>query len=512
MRNKKFKRASISHIKFIIIYTTLIYFVNNFLILDKFTKWFTTKGTLDLGGFLGFGALGLFLAIALISLFSHKYTTKIFAIFVIIASTFSTYFVSKYDTAIDSSMILNVINTNSSESLTLFSYSMIPYIIFLLVLPIIVILKIDINYDSAIKHISKSIATIIISLALGIGFIYLSFNAIHLAGNRSHKYILFQLAPVNFITSIANIGKKYIENNYVSKPDPVTIKASLKEKEDIIVVLAIGETSRQKNFSLYGYNKNTNPLLSKQNDIYILNGIAKYGSTIYAIPQILSRDDIKLPSIVQYVGIDSSCFVNFQLYGNCGTVKEIEVSNCGHNGKCHDEDVLPLLKEDLQTYKKGQKFVVLHLGAGSHGPLYNTRYPKEFQQFNPQCKSADVMNNCTKEELYNSFDNTILYVDYVVSNIIDTLEDSKLPYVFIYLSDHGESLLENDRVFHGMPPGITLPEEQAHIPLLIKASIPINIIKKDEYKQQDVYDTILDLLSIEVGLLKKDKVFIEKIK
>jgi lipid A ethanolaminephosphotransferase len=121
------------------------------------------------------------------------------------------------------------------------------------------------------------------------------------------------------------------------------------------------------------------------------------------------------------------------------------------------------------------------------------------------------MNNCTKEELYNSFDNTILYVDYVVSSLIDTLEQSKLPYIFIYLSDHGESLLENNRVFHGMPPGMDLPYEQAHIPLLVKSSIPIKILKKDEYTQQDVYDTIIDLLSIDIDILKKDKVFIQKL-
>jgi glucan phosphoethanolaminetransferase (alkaline phosphatase superfamily) len=84
----------------------------------------------------------------------------------------------------------------------------------------------------------------------------------------------------------------------------------------------------------------------------------------------------------------------------------------------------------------------MHIGGGSHGPSYHERYPTEFQKFQPICKDADVVNKCTKEELYNTFDNTILYVDYVVSNIIKTLDKSKVQYVFFYLSDHGESLLE----------------------------------------------------------------------
>ena len=504
-------KLKISSTKFILLYTTFIYIVNNILIYDKFTKWFITKDSMDYSGFIAYIFLGLFLSIALISIFSHKYTTKPFAIFIIISSVFSTYFISKFGVAIDRSMIVNIINTNTTESFTLFSANIIPYIFFLAIIPIVIILKLEIVYDKPIKHILKSISTFVIAIIIGLGLVYIKFDSLHLAGNKSEKYIAYQLVPVNFIIAIGSTVKHYIKDNYITPPKPVEIKAKLLKKENVIVVLAIGETSRQKNFKLYGYSKNTNPLLEKQKDLHILNGIAKYGSTIWALPQILSRDDIKLPSIASHVGISSSCFVNFQLYGNCGTVKEIEVNNCAHGGDCFDEDVIPLLKNDLKTYTNGQKLVVLHIGAGSHGPLYKSRYPKEFQKFNPQCDSADVMNNCTKEELYNSFDNTILYVDYVVSSLIDTLEQSKLPYIFIYLSDHGESLLENNRVFHGMPPGIDLPYEQAHIPLLVKSSIPIKVLKKDEYTQQDVYDTIIDLLSIDIDILKKDKVFIQKL-
>jgi len=500
----------ISNIKFILIYTSLVYIINNVLIYEKFTKWFNTKGVFDYSGFIAYSIIGLMLSIALISIFSHKYTTKIFAIFIIISSAFSTYFISKFGIAIDRSMILNTIHTNTTESLTLFSANMIPYILFLAVIPTIIILKIKITYDKPIMHIVKIVSIFVLAIIIGLALMYMKFNSLHNAGNKSQKYIAYQLVPVNFIIGIGSASKHYIRDNFISPPKPIKIEAKVIKKDDLVVVLAIGETSRQLNSSLYGYEKNTNPLLSKQKNLHILNGIAKYGSTIWALPQILSRDGIKLPSITSHVGIDTKCFVNFQLYGNCGTVPEISVKDCAHGGKCYDEDVIPLLKNDLNTYKNGQKLVVLHIGAGSHGPLYASRYPKEFQKFNPQCTSADVMNNCTKDELYNSFDNTMLYVDYVVSNLIDTLEESKVPYVFFYLSDHGESLLENDRVFHGMPPGIDLPYEQAHIPLIVKSSIPIKVLKRDEYKQQDIYDTILGLFSIDIDVLKKEKVFIKR--
>jgi len=505
------KNIQVTYGKFILIYTSLVFIINNMINYDKFTKWFITKEIFDYSGFIAYSFVGLFLSIALISIFSHKYTTKIFAIFIVTTSAFSTYFISKFGIAIDRSMILNTIHTNSTESFTLFSFNMLPYILFLAIVPIFIIVKIKINYDNPIKHILKSSLLIIVSISIALFFAYAKFNSLHIAGNKSQKYIAYQLVPTNFIIAIGSTIKHYIKDNYITPPTAIVINATRKKENNLVVVLAIGETSRQLNSSLYGYEKNTNPLLSKQKDLYILNGIAKYGSTIWALPQILSRNDIKLPSITSYIGIDTSCFVNFQLYGNCGTVKEIEVKDCGHDGKCYDEDVIPLLKNDLKIYKSGQKLVVLHIGAGSHGPLYKTRYPEEFQKFNPQCTSADVMNNCTKEELYNSFDNTMLYVDYVVSNLIDTLDKSKVPYVFMYLSDHGESLLEEGRVFHGMPPGIDLPYEQAHIPLIIKSSVPIKVLKRKEYKQQDLYDTILDLFNIKIDILRKDHVFIKMI-
>ena len=103
-------------------------------------------------------------------------------------------------------------------------------------------------------------------------------------------------------------------------------------------------------------------------------------------------------------------------------------------------------------------------------------------------------------------------MDYVVGNIIKTLDKSKVKYVFFYLSDHGESLLEEGRIFHGMPPGFDLPPEQAQIPLIVKSSIPISVKKLKEYTQQQVFDTILDLLNIETQVAEKEKSFIKKIK
>ena len=126
------------------------------------------------------------------------------------------------------------------------------------------------------------------------------------------------------------------------------------------------------------------------------------------------------------------------------------------------------------------------------------------------CNDADVANQCTLEQLYNSYDNTILYVDHVVGGILRVLDRSGSRYVFIYLSDHGESLLDEGRMFHGMPPGISLPPEQAQVPLIVKSSVPISVVERAEYTQRDVYDTVLDLLSIETPHFDTDGSFIRR--
>jgi lipid A ethanolaminephosphotransferase len=158
----------------------------------------------------------------------------------------------------------------------------------------------------------------------------------------------------------------------------------------------------------------------------------------------------------------------------------------------------------------GYRLVVLHLGGGSHGPKYADRYPPEFQKFTPMCNDADVVNRCTPETVYAAYDNSILYVDHVLGQVLRRLDESRVPYVFIYLSDHGESLMEGGRMFHGMPPGVRLPAEQAEIPLIVKSSVPISIIKRDEYHQPEVFDTVVDLLSIQTPLFDTNGSFIKK--
>ena len=510
MKFMKLFKLQTSRTGFTLMFTTLMYVVYNAFNIEKITKWFYLGDKLDYPALFAYLALGLSLFIVFFILFSYRWTIKPLAIMLIILSAAATYFISKYNVAIDTSMVMNVVHTDATEVTSLLSFHMIPYVVFLIILPVFIVMKTEITYDRPLRDLLLSIKVAALALVIGMASLYMESSSILRAGNISQKYIIHSLVPVNYLRSIiSNISIK-VRPVYASIKSEAEFTGTVSERNNLVVVLAIGEASRQKNFALYGYKgKNTNPILSKYNDLHILNGIARLGSTLYALPEILEKDGVKLTRITSSLGVSTSCYVNYTLYDNCSSVGQVETSNCKHGGKCYDEDVVPLLDNNLKSYAGGSRFIVLHLGGGSHGPLYKDRHPPEFLQFKPMCTDADVINQCTVEELYNSYDNTILYVDYVLGKIISDLDRSGVPYVFIYLSDHGESLLEDGKIFHGMPPGISLPPEQAHIPLIIKSSVPISIVKRDEYKQQDVYDTVLGLFSIKVDIFDNKGSFIK---
>jgi lipid A ethanolaminephosphotransferase len=488
-----------------------LYAICNALNIDKLTKWFTQKGGVDYLALSAYLLAGLCLFIVFFALLAHRRTIKPLAILLVVCSALVTYFIAKYNVAIDSSMMLNTAHTDSTEVGQLLSLQMLPYVIFLMIVPVLIILSADITFQASARYLLGSLRIVAVALVVALASLYLNYNAIHRAGNVSNKYIVYSLVPINFLSGSINAASKSIKPYLVSKRKDVEIHGRVTSHENLVVVLAIGESSRRKNFGVYGYHRqNTTPVLQKAEGLHLLNGIARRGTTLYALPEILEKADVKLPMIVSKLGIPTACYVNYTLYDNCESVGEIKASHCGHDGKCYDEDVIPLLEQNLGTYESGSRFIVLHLGGGSHGPVYSDRHPPEFQRFKPMCTDADVANQCTLDEIYNSYDNTILYADHVIGGILERLDRSGAPYVFIYLSDHGESLMEEGRMFHGMPPGVSLPPEQAQVPLIVKSSVPISIVARAEYSQQDVFDTVLDLFSIQTPMFDERGSFIKR--
>jgi lipid A ethanolaminephosphotransferase len=504
-------RYRISHAWFCVVFPVALFVVCNALNIDKLAKWFREGDALDVSALVAYLVAGLALFIFVFALLAHRFTVKPVAILLTITSAGAAYFIAKYGVAIDSSMIRNAVHTDSREVGQLLTAQMIPYVILLILLPVLAILAAQITFAPSGRYLLGSLKVIGLSLCVAFASLYFEYQAIFRAGNVSNKYIVYSLVPINLISGSVNVASKALKPYLRTQQKDIEFSAKVSAPQDLVVVLAVGESSRRKNFSLYGYERrDTNPVLGGVKDLHLLNAVATRASTLYALPKILEKNGIKLTTVVSRAGIPSDCYVNFTLYDNCAAIGETKVSQCAHGGKCYDEDVLPLLAKNLETWKAGQRFIVLHLGGGSHGPAYADRHPPEFLKFEPRCADADVVNRCTVEQLYNSYDNTILYVDHVVGEAIRTLDASGVPYVFLYLSDHGESLMEDGLIFHGVPPGVALPAEQADIPLIVKASVPISVVQRAVYQQPDVFDTVLSLFTIESPSFDKAGSFITR--
>ena len=177
------------------------------------------------------------------------------------------------------------------------------------------------------------------------------------------------------------------------------------------------------------------------------------------------------------------------------------------NGECYDDVLFHDLEKTIDSMQ-GDGVIVLHT-IGSHGPTYYNRYPPEFRRFTPTCDTSEIQS-CSEEQLKNSYDNTILYVDHIVDKAIKLLQSKqdKFTTSLVYLSDHGESLGENGVYLHGLPYSIA-PETQKHVPMLLWLSddyqkrYGVNYAclqqkaKENDYSQDNLFSTMLGLTGVE---------------
>jgi lipid A ethanolaminephosphotransferase len=135
---------------------------------------------------------------------------------------------------------------------------------------------------------------------------------------------------------------------------------------------------------------------------------------------------------------------------------------------CFDEVLVEHLRAELAA-PPADKVFVLHQ-IGSHGPAYYQRYPPEFERFTPSCRS-NTLQDCTPEQIRNSYDNTILYTDHVLGELVRLLQQhaGDRDAALLYVSDHGESTGEHGLYLHGAP-RMLAPAEQTEVPMLFWAS------------------------------------------
>ncbi len=471
------------------------------------------------------------LFIALTVTFSVKYLIKpVFIIFIMVGSI-ASWFTDEFGTIIDRDMIANAVETTSAEASNLLTPAFFLHLVLTGIVPCLLILWIKIKHFPLVKKVLVNLSIIVPCLLIAV-FCTLITSRQLISTLREHNEI------VRIVNPILPIGHavKYVTRREHAKTrvfkqiglDAKVVPFEPQNGRPRVTIVVAGETARAENFSLQGYDKETNPELKKRDIIYFPNTTSCGTATAQSLPCMFSPFPRKefsiaralstnsLPDILKSAGINVEWWENNT--GSKGVADRVKnVSFYGLKdpefcieGECQDGIMLEKLGQWLDNIDHDSVLFIHQLG--SHGPAYFERYPEKFRHFRPDCRKT-VFSECKPEEIRNAYDNTILYTDYFLSQIIDALNQraGKFDSAMIYMSDHGESLGENGLYLHGMPYSIA-PKEQTHIPFILWMSSPfaktmnldLGCIRKDAESKQmshdNLFPSVLTMMNVKTTL------------
>lgn len=304
----------------------------------------------------------------------------------------------------------------------------------------------------------------------------------------------------------------------------------VKSTEKEIYLLVIGETARYANFSINNYSRITCPLLAKTNNLVSFSDVfSEANITQNSLPILLTRATAqnfelfkKEKSIIDAFNEAgfSTYWVGNQSAGNTFVQRVIKKTKehflvTSENGGSENLDEnLWIYLDKILDEKDTKQFILIHT-MGSHY-RYDKRYPKAFKKFIPDSEGSfglDLIDVRNKDKQINSYDNSILYTDYFLSNTIAKINRKSSISSLIYISDHGENLFENGRTLHGdNSPTIY----EAHVPFFVWTSDKYNQFFPQKMKNiienrncsitsSVVFYSLLDIANIEIRENKKQK-------
>ena len=400
-------------------------------------------------------------------------------------------------------MFLNLVTTNPGEAMELLD-NLAPAVVgvFVVYLPLLILggvnirrdCRLSVSFQQRVRHWAMQIG------AIGLFCLLASYLVVDDYRMRN------QLYPVNICYNLyLAFERNAASENYkeASRNFKFDARSEHSATAPEVYVMVVGETARAHNFSLYGYPRNTNPLLSKTPGIKAFPNVTTQSNTTHkSVPMLLSAASAEdFERLFHEKGILAAfkeagfhtVFISNQLPNHSFIdflgeqadeyyfLKKEDASQGNH----YDEDLLQKLDEILPLadasssahYRYRKLFVVLH-SYGSHFN-YQERYPRSFAYFKPDSRSEAKSEN--RRDLLNAYDNTIRYTDYILHGIIERLQkwegiQTKTDGVYcqptsamLYTSDHGENIFDDDRhlFLHAAPKA---SDYELHVPFIIWTS------------------------------------------
>ena len=472
-------------------------------------------------------ATGVVLFVLIVALFlplSFKPLFKPWIALLLLVAAGAGWFMQGYGAVMDRFAIQSLAETNLREGAEWLSWRMLWPLLGLWLLPTALLAWVRVDWRpwrqelvSRLKLAGACAVLLVLAIALqGRG----------LASTvRNHKQVRYLMNPV----SVLSATLAYLHATRAAPPanaaplgrDARREGAMAAGSRPVVLVVVVGESARASSFSLGGYARDTNPELARRSVVYFPDVHSCGTDTTVSLPCMFSNlgrreyDEAEaaasenLLDVLAHAGYRVSWFDN-----NTGSkdiarrVGETSVAEAQDPRYCANGCVDGILVERLRALlaqTDADRVVVLHT-KGSHGPAYYLRYPPAFARFQPACTSNELQR-CSREQIVNAYDNTILYTDDVIASAIDALQaDTKIDSALLYVSDHGESTGEGGLYLHGAP-YLIAPQSQTHIPMLLwlsdgfrarrgldKACIVAR--RGATLSHDNLFDTVLGLLEV----------------
>ncbi len=397
------------------------------------------------------------------------------------------YFSNDMGVVFHEEMFLNVFETirdnNPAEALELASLPLLMHVLLLGVIPSLLLRYVEIVPRPLVREFAGKIVLGVTLLAVFAGitlpnYKYVSYFAVE------HRDLRFKVMPVFPLMSLVRLAKDKLHHDRPFRVIDANARQRLVSANRTVGIMVVGETARADHFSLNGYPKITNPELAAEEDVLFAHGDSCGTSTLFSVPCMFSiegRDtyseddavaesnvlDILMAADVRTVWIDnnSSCKHVCDRIENINLREDIDVSSPFYSDMGYLDEALLENIDDYLDAEGPDTLIVLHT-LGSHGPAYSRRYPPSFGVFAPYCDKASP-KECSNNLVSNAYDNTIVYTDHILSQLIEKLQAraEEIDSFLFYASDHGESLGENGVYLHGLPYAIA-PQAQTDVPFI----------------------------------------------
>lgn len=405
-------------------------------------------------------------------------------------------------------MFLNLVTTNPGEAMELLD-NLIPGVasVFILYLPLLILGVVSIRSKKAPvlcaslrKRYCQWASALAIVGCIFVATAYLSHpsNNTQLDDHHAAQYsVLDDLYLVNaFYNLYLAVKRNNASIHYKDASANFRFEAQATHPEDSceVYVMVIGETARAMNFSLYGYQRDTNPRLSTTTGLVTFSDVTTQSNTTHkSVPMLLSQasatDFERLfhekgilqayreagfhtvflsnqrpnHSFIDFLGEQADQWL-FLKTGDGNQAGRELAGATSKDGNYYDADLLPILDKILNQKRK-KEFIVLHT-YGSHFN-YMERYPREMAHFLPDTHCEAKLEN--RPDLINAYDNTIRYTDFVLSGVIERLRKHGGMSAMLYTSDHGENIFDDaHKLFlHASP---RASEYELRVPFLVWTS------------------------------------------